>query len=579
MERFIFTECGDGTYSVKIYGDGTAVTSAVAVPSEYNGRPVARLTFGEMLDANFQRLTIPGTVREIALYDDLYEELSFANMNNIFTDELVIDESNPVYRTDGKALFSRDGKILYRLLPRYIEEYDVPEGTEIIEREAFKRLEHLARLSLPEGLREIRELAFNGCGALGELHIPSTVVKGRWQKPGRGLICFTGYDVAPENPSFRSENGVVYSKDMTELFGAPNVMREKLTVPPGVLRIEDYAFSDRSGIRGAELPESCTAIGLSFIRCTGLESINLEHVRTMSTFAFSGCTALRSVELHCGKVPLRAFDGCAGLIRARLDCAEIDREAFADCRELTSLTFSEKTESIGDGAFESCTALRCLTLPEGLVTIGERAFLRAPLKCVAIPKTVKYIGDGAFGSAEKVMVYDTLKMRRNFMSNVNSVFSPDRELIVKSAADDRALYGIWLGCKSEEAERFNKIMSRCFKAGGFDFDLADSSFGGISDVLTKAYYAYYRLTSPNPPSRRYAEEFALYLRTEGLTIAMNCIIGNWSGLIIRLADYILTMYNLTPIVELTVKRGMTELTAFLLDYRRRFGAPDDLRLD
>lgn len=152
---------------------------------------------------------------------------------------------------------------------------------------------------------------------------------------------------------------------------------------------------------------------------------------------------------------------------------------------------------------------------------------------------------------------------------------------MRSAETGKELYRVWTGYKSADAERFNKIMRECFGGGSFDFDHADGMFDKLSDTLTKAYYAYYRLTSPIPPSPEYAEEFSLHLRTEGLTIAINCIIENRSELITRMADYILTPRGITPIVELTTKRGMTELTAFLLDYRnKRFAAPlDDLKLE
>lgn len=576
MEQFRFTERSDGTYSLKIYSDGGAITAAVRVPSEYDGKPVTELTFGEKTDANFQSLTIPETVREIVFNDDF----PFA-VKNIFAAELIVDGSNPSYRTDGKALYSKDGKQLYRLLPRYIEEYEVLPGTEIITTNAFEGLENLGRLFLPEGLRKINALAFSGCRALTELYIPSTVRNEAWRDPGHDLVSFTGYVVAPANPFFRSENGVVYSRDMTTLIGAPTVMPERFIVPQSVRRIGDEAFIDRAGPREIVLPESCTAIDYSFIRCRRLEKINLENVRAMDPFAFNNCTSLRSVELHCDKVPLGAFNGCSELSEARLDCAEIDREAFIGCRELTTVTFSERTKTIGEEAFDNCTALRKLTLPDGLSAIGGKAFCKCPLENVIVPKTVKSVGEWAFGRARKVTVYDTLRIRDNFMWYADSVFSPDRELIVKSAETDNVLYKIWTGYKREDMDRFNKIMRECFTENGFDFDLADSTFNELSDVLTKAYYAYYRLTNPHPPSPVYAKEFAVHLRTEGLTIAVNCIIEKRSELIMRLADYILTLRNITPIVGLTTKQGMTELTAFLLDYRNKhLGTPlDDLKLE
>lgn len=239
---------------------------------------MTEITFGRTLDANFSSLHIPAAIRRIDLTNTMY---------SVFAASVIVDENNPYFRSDGKALYSKDGKILYRLFPRYIEEYTVKNGTEILDENAFAEHENLKRIVLPDGLREIGNLCFDKCGSIEELSIPDSVaVIGKnsfmhmkslqtlrlpenLKELGEMMLnmltltelyipasiehisdriitangTFIGkYTVSPENRFFRSENGVIYSKDMTALIKAPNSVPSGFEVPESVVRIAGRAF-------------------------------------------------------------------------------------------------------------------------------------------------------------------------------------------------------------------------------------------------------------------------------------------------------------------------------------------------
>ena len=60
--------------------------------------------------------------------------------------------------------FSADGKTLIKYPKDKVdEEYVVPEGTQIIETEAFDQVELLSHIILPFSLKEIRNNAFFKC--------------------------------------------------------------------------------------------------------------------------------------------------------------------------------------------------------------------------------------------------------------------------------------------------------------------------------------------------------------------------------------------------------------------------------
>ena len=77
-----------------------------------------------------------------------------------------VDEYGVTYSEDKKILIKGNEKL---------EEYTVPEGTEVIGYDSWGKMSNLKNIVLPEGLVGIGELAFSGCTGLTDLHIPSTV--------------------------------------------------------------------------------------------------------------------------------------------------------------------------------------------------------------------------------------------------------------------------------------------------------------------------------------------------------------------------------------------------------------------
>lgn len=56
-----------------------------------------------------------------------------------------------------------------------LEEYTVPEGTEVIGNDAWGNMYKLKNINLPNGLLEIESLAFSGCMGLTTIQLPSTL--------------------------------------------------------------------------------------------------------------------------------------------------------------------------------------------------------------------------------------------------------------------------------------------------------------------------------------------------------------------------------------------------------------------
>ena len=87
-----------------------------------------------------------------------------------------VSEENPYYKSQGKFLLSKDGKILYAACQDKTDStYTVPDGVEIINRQAFYLLSDVTEIILPESVKEIKNEAFWDCSNLEKLYIPATV--------------------------------------------------------------------------------------------------------------------------------------------------------------------------------------------------------------------------------------------------------------------------------------------------------------------------------------------------------------------------------------------------------------------
>ena len=78
----------------------------------------------------------------------------------------IIDEYGVTYTEDRKTLVKGNSAL---------EEYTVPEGTEVIGNDAWGKMDKLKNINLPEGLVEIESLAFSGCMGLTTIQLPSTL--------------------------------------------------------------------------------------------------------------------------------------------------------------------------------------------------------------------------------------------------------------------------------------------------------------------------------------------------------------------------------------------------------------------
>ena len=213
------------------------------------------------------------------------------------------------------------------------------------------------------------------------------------------------FDVDEENKHFKSIDGVLFSKDGKRLIAYPAAKPgSEYTVPDGVTKIEEGAFSECGQLDTINLPDSVTTIGRYAFYATGItECIVPPRVKRINKRTFAECSMLSHVELPEG-------------------LKLIDDEAFSEC-SIGEIKLPESLEIIGKGAFEdnylktiklganihtilpstfAFNNLEEIELGEGVSFIGENAFRYNPVQTLNIPDNVKSIDAKAFDSCNSL---------------------------------------------------------------------------------------------------------------------------------------------------------------------------------
>ncbi len=245
-----------------------------------------------------------------------------------------------------------------------------------------------------------------------------------------------------ENPDF-----VINAKGiLTKYKGKAKVV----TVPDGVTRIGSRAFDNNHRVEKVILPDTVTSIGRSAFRfCdklkvveannlelleeeafwySGIETIDLSHVKVIEATAFSGCKNLKDIDLNQVEIIGDwAFDRCVGLMEVHLNAVEeIGDMAFYLCDNLLSVTglgylkvwgekpfymtpFAEHyADNLGENPMLIINGILVLatdcsgvvTIPDEVKEIGGGAFAGSKVTQVIIPEHITKIGNGAFSGSE-----------------------------------------------------------------------------------------------------------------------------------------------------------------------------------
>ena len=233
-----------------------------------------------------------------------------------------VDADNPNYASENGVLYNKDKTVLLHYPMKKPEtEFKVPNSVISIAEMAFYSQHHLEEIIFPGGLQKIGSSAFENSNLTGIVlpenlgRIYSGAFKNCKKLSGTITISKSIIDmysdsfsncniteilVHPDNPSYKSVEGVLFSKYGTELLTYPAGRKKPIyLIPASVEQIDHNAFDGAENLIKIIVPEGVRSIGVdAFKGCISLAGITLPIVRfNKKERMFYNCKSLEYINI------------------------------------------------------------------------------------------------------------------------------------------------------------------------------------------------------------------------------------------------------------------------------------------
>lgn len=237
--------------------------------------------------------------------------------------EILVDEDNVNYESNGGVLFNSEGKIIKYPIGKTESSYIAPDNTSEVGSYAFYNCDNLKSILLPNGVIGIGNYAFYDCDKMAKVELSDSLTNlGEYSFAGCESIREISF---PEDLPYIGEHAFLDCVNLAEAY-----------LGKGVVRVKNGAF------RG----------------CIALKSINLEKVMYIDGEAFRGCVALKNI-----------------------DCRVLENlgaYTFYECEALETVILSDNVSEIKYNTFENCTNLTLFVIGTGMEVINFSAFKGCP---------------------------------------------------------------------------------------------------------------------------------------------------------------------------------------------------------
>ena len=332
----------DGS-SYILTGCGTCNDANIRIADEYKGLPVTKISasaFAMHPLPYFVSITLGKNIEEIDAW-------AFDNLPSEHFATFYVPEENTQFTVIDNTLYNKDVSRLIRYAPAQTESsFIVPDTVKEIEKFAFNG-NVLTNITIPEGVTTIGMYAFVNSKNLTTLSIPKSVTY-----IGEKIATFSSIKeicVEENNETYKSVDGVLYSKDGTTLIDYPSGKENSsFEIPSSVTTIADRAFEYNEKITSVTFGTGVVTIGrAAFNYCSSLSTVVFPEgwnclIKSIGDSAFSN-TALASIELPWNVDVLESFTfaGCSKLtsVKLTLNLEEIGYSVFSGCDKLESIDF------------------------------------------------------------------------------------------------------------------------------------------------------------------------------------------------------------------------------------------------
>lgn len=385
-------------------------------------------TNGFQCAATLTRINLPTTLTQLPTTNEANGFTSATNLK-----EIKVASGNTAFKDIDGVVVTSDGKTLIAYpnnkggivdanydAPPSIDPthakakgnyYEIPAGVETIAKGAFAQVQTITAVKLKD-VKKIEEGAFYSVRNLRNVEISASV-----QEIADGAISGTpdllGLKVDAGNPYYTADaEGVVYTKDFSELVLYPSGRTGEYTTHPNTKKIRNRAFYYAQKLTKITFNSGLEEIGNDvFQGAASLKEIEYEPTATLKkigTFAFYG-TGLEKLTIPASveEIGWSAFSPTklkSVEVEANSNLKTIGRDAFANNPNLEEFKFlgETKLETIETGAFKGNTKLKEFTIPKTIKTIQRGAFDgNSSMEKVTFeePSVIETIGEGAFQGA------------------------------------------------------------------------------------------------------------------------------------------------------------------------------------
>ena len=297
-----------------------------------------------------------------------------------------------------------------------------------ISEEAFAGRSSLKSVTIPDSIIEIGYAAFSGCSSLVSMTIPFVGARrtALLQEAVFGYIFGASYynRATQTKQTCRGASGgyssfyyyipstlksVAFTGTIVPFGGFSDCSGlTSITFTNKLQTIELYAFEGCSNLKEIIIPDSVTLIkSCAFSGCSSLVSMTIPFVGASRSATGSSAVfgSIFGTDYYTGATGTKQFDGdgygyCyipSTLRSVTVTGTSISSYGFNNCSKLTSITFSNKLQTIKDHAFSGCSNLKDIIIPDSVTSIGNHAFSGcSSLQEVIIPNSVLSIGARAF---------------------------------------------------------------------------------------------------------------------------------------------------------------------------------------
>lgn len=420
-------------------------------------------------------------------FDDVLDEIFYSDGYFDEDDEFIFEEEQTYHLRHldlGEATYVDGDELPYFLFHSLIESFILPKGIkstldkndDVIENSVRLRklilpdgLEtlagcsncpNLAELRIPESVKSIHCFAFSGCESINNIFIPRNV---EYVDGSSFAGCnIKAFEVAEDNPYLVAQDGIIFSKDMSELVAFPSAYEgDSYSIPTSVKTIGFGAFMD-CHLKHINIPDSVVTIEDDAFSNTEIIKVVIpDSVKKIGELAFRWSDALEEITLGSGieYLPRMLFSGCSSLKRIEIpgNVKTIEYSALAWADGLEEIIFHSGVEVMNN---------------ESILWIK-----RSNLKRVFIPDTMKRIDGGSFNYSSAPDVFDVDPKNPYFCVKDDALYSLDGTSLISVPNRQRKSFVVPKGTRIIEELAFYDLSNLA------EIELPDT----IEDIKYRAF--------------------------------------------------------------------------------------------